>query len=85
MTTAESIKVGLRFQRSQLYSLIVAADSLRGFSPDDVKLMLLAADAARSGEPLIVNCSGIAEAEQIAAVFVRHGLQRPVVEGLSGD
>ena len=83
-TTAETIRAGLRFEQSQFYSLTVTADSLRAFSPDDVRLMLLGADAARSGEPLIVNCSELAEAERIADVFTRHGLKRPAVEELSG-
>lgn len=81
----QSLTIGLRFERSQAFPIMVVADAIRAFHPDDVKLMLMGHEAALSGEPLILTCKDIAEANRIANVYPDHGLKRPVVEELSGE
>ena len=83
-TLDQPITVGLRFERSQAFPLMVVADALRAFHPDDVKLMLLGHEAARSGEPLVMTCKDIEEANRIATIYSDHGLKRPVIEQLNG-
>jgi len=82
----QSIQVGLRFERSQMAPLMIVADALRAFpDKDDIRLMLMAHEAARTGEPLLLTCADIDEANRIANVFSDHGLKRPAVEELSGE
>ena len=82
----QSIQVALRFERSQMGPLMIVADALRAFpDKDDIRLMLMAHEAARTGEPLILTCADIDEANRIANVFSDHGLRRPAVEELSGE
>ena len=82
---AQSIRVGLRFERSQLLPLQVVADAIRPFKSDDVRLMNFGIEAAASGEPLVLHCKDIDEANRIAQVYVDHGLKRPTIEELSGE
>ena len=44
-----------------------------------------AADAAVTGEPLIIECLAPEEAQQMADSFVLLGCTRPAVEELTGD
>jgi hypothetical protein len=79
------IRVGLRFQRRDQQRLEAMADRVRrGEIPGDITTFSSAADAARTGEPLIVYCEKPAEAHLMADLYVRLGISRPAVEELTG-
>lgn len=74
------LAVGFRFERRDAPKLRLLARCTRGGG----EILDKAADAAAVGEPLIVICSDEAEANRLAYDFSRWGVQRPVIEQLSG-
>lgn len=81
----DPIRVGLRFDRRDAPALRVLAQRVRnGDIQGDVATFEAAADAADTGEPLIVVCEQPAEALVMAELYVRLGLTRPAVEELTG-
>ncbi len=49
---------------------------------EHVTLFRRAADSARSGEPLLVDCTSPEEAIAMADGFTQYGVRRPAVEAL---
>jgi len=88
MPQPDSIRMGLRFAKSQARTLRNIAEHLRTLDPAtnvvDISLFDKAADSAAEGEPLIVMCSDPDEVREMAAVFVRLGVKEPDVEDLNG-
>jgi hypothetical protein len=85
MTPTPTIRVGLRFRRSSARTLQNIANRIRaGELPHQaVSTFELAADAARTGEPLIVECKDPMEAHLMAAGYVRFGIAMPAIETLT--
>lgn len=81
------LKVGLRFRKGDARLLRHLADRVRnGEIPGTLSTFEQAADAARTGEPLIVVCADPKEAHDMAALYGACGLsRRPAVEALSGQ
>lgn len=79
-------RIGLRFRRSQARTLRNIADRVRASELPNHHAALFdkAADAARTGEPLIVVCVDPLEAVALADGFTQYGVVRPVVDELSG-
>lgn len=79
-------RVGLRFPRSQARPLRNIAERIhaRELGAEHAALFESAAEAARTGEPLIVQCHDALEAVMIADGFPRWGIVRPAIEELSG-
>lgn len=80
------IKLGLRFRHrdADLLDALarrVATKDLGGEAHDVFKL---AADAARTGEPLVLQCVDVQEAMITAAGYARFGVRPPAIEQLSG-
>ena len=84
---ADTIRVGLRFRRRDVARLLACAERVRHMEIGDqhVGLWDSAADAARTGEPLIVQCGTAEEARAMADAFVAYGITRPAVEELTGQ
>lgn len=82
----EYIKVGLRFDRSEIPLLRDIAEQLKAErrGVEDVSLFEKAADSAEMNEPLIVLCSNKQEAERMAHGFTRWGIERPAIDELNG-
>jgi hypothetical protein len=80
------IRIGLRFDRRDAEYLRTIARQIRSGqrSGETVGGITLAADAAETGEPLIVQCESAQEAKQMAARFVRLGCTMPAIEELTG-
>jgi hypothetical protein len=79
------LKVGLRFRKSDARLLRHLADRVRnGEIQGTLSTFENAAEAARSGEPLIVVCDVLEEAHQMAALYRGCGTSMPAVEALSG-
>lgn len=81
--TADILRVGLRFDRSEKtkledLALRVKADDLTA----DVATFEQAALAADTGEPLEVICTDIQEVVLMVAGYVRLGIKQPVIEEL---
>lgn len=78
--------IGLRFPRSQARTLRNLAERIhaRDLGDEHASLFEAAAEAARTGEPLIVQCSMPIEAVMIADGFTQFGVARPAIEELSG-
>lgn len=81
------IRFGLRFDRRDAthlagLALRVKAGEMTG---ERVGGFIHAAEAAETGEPLIIQCMTADEAEQMAARFVALGVRRPAVEELTGQ
>lgn len=86
MAQVASIRIGLRFDRSQAAPLRAIAARVRAseFAGQlDVSTFDGAADAAETGEPLIVVCDNVTEALLLADGYVAWGIRRPAVEALS--
>jgi hypothetical protein len=83
---ADELKLGLRFRRSQHRVLAAIAQRLEQVpnAHDQITLFKLAAEAAKTGEPMIFICSNALEAELAAAAFPQWGAARPTIETLSG-
>jgi hypothetical protein len=86
MSMPETINVGLRFPRSEADKLQTLADRARAreLGAEAASLFQSAADATRLGEPVVVVCVELMEAQLLAAGFVRYGIAEPVLEELSG-
>jgi hypothetical protein len=80
------IRIGLRFQRRDAALLRRLADRVRAMElgPRDVSTFSLAADAAETGEPLIVHCEDKSEAVAMADGYTMYGVTRPVLDELTG-
>lgn len=80
-------RVGLRFHRGDAVLLELIAERVRqgDLGSHDVATFAGAADAARTGEPLIVQCENPMEAVLMADGYVRFGVRRPAVEELTGQ
>lgn len=76
--------LGLRFTRGQARVLASIAERLHHIpgAHDQVVLFRQAADSARTGEPLLVECEEPSEAVAIADGFTIWGAARPTVEDL---
>jgi hypothetical protein len=82
------IRVGLRFARRDARLLRLLADRVRAgdLGQQAVNTFAHAAEAAESGEPLIVICEHNAdEALLMAAGYAQYGVTHPAVEELTGD
>lgn len=80
------IRVGLRFDRSEAGLLRFLASRVQAReAPGPVGGFLSAAEAAETGEPLILQVTDPAEAQQMASRFVALGVKRPAVEELTGQ
>lgn len=81
------IRVGLRFARRDAARLQALANRamLAELADGHVATFRYAADAARTGEPLIVQCTHPSEAQVMADGYVRLGITRPAIEDLSGQ
>lgn len=78
-----TLRFGLRFSRRQAGRLRATAHVARQCGKD-AEVFDRAAESAERGEPLEVLCVSRDEAEQIAAVFVLGGFERPVIDDLNG-
>jgi len=75
--------MGLRFRKSQARVLRELANRAKARElPGAVSLFEKAAEAAASGEPLIVACSTPEEAVAMAAGFSQYGVVTPTIEQL---
>lgn len=83
---AHSIKMALRFRKSQARVLRNLADEARSkaLPGGAVTLFENAANAAGQGVPLMVLCTDPEEAKAMAEGFAMYGLVPPTVETLSG-
>jgi len=81
------IRIGLRFRRSDARLLRDLADRVRQgeMGEQHVSTFRDAADAAATGEPLIVLCEEPFEAEMMADGYARFGVPRPAIEELTGQ
>lgn len=77
----------MRFAGRDVPRLLDLAERVRSMDLSDETLAVfaLAAEAARTGEPLIVECESHLEAQMMADGYVRYGVSRPVVEELMGQ
>lgn len=83
--TAE-LRLGLRFDRRDFRLLRELAQRVRRNEiQGDAGTFELAAQAAATGEPLIVICQTPEEAHIMAAGYARIGCRQVAVEHLSGD
>lgn len=68
---SQPISVGLRFRHQDFKRLDRAAEDALTFGDTErYSLYRMAADAARSGEPMIVQAESVDEAQQLAAAIV---------------
>lgn len=75
--------LGLRFNGKEAAKLSAIADQLRSAGKsEECGLFERAADAARTGEPLIIVCHDALEAAVMAAGFVHWGIEPPAIEAL---
>lgn len=83
--TTSTLTIGLRFRQRDAGTLLRCAQWMEanGLQREDITLFALAAKAANDGDPLVVHCGDINEAEQMAAGFVLHGVTRPALEHLN--
>jgi hypothetical protein len=82
------IRVGLRFARRDAPLLYALADRVRAgdLGRQAVATFEHAAQAAETGEPLIVLCEHSAdEAVLMAAGYTQYGVTHPAVDELTGD
>lgn len=79
-------RIGLRFDHRDAGKLQELAEraKLRELGPDSQATFALAAEAASTGEPLIVICTTPMEAILMAQGYTRFGVRVPTVESLSG-
>ncbi len=78
------MRIGLRFNQKDKNTLARLAIEFEGQPGIDTRLYRYASEAARTGEPLIVQCEMAAEAHQMAQMFSNLGVTPPTVEALSG-
>lgn len=81
------IRIGLRFRPRDALLLHQLAERVRHgeLGPQHVATFENAADAARTGEPLIVLCEHAEEAHLMADGYARLGVARPAIEELTGQ
>ena len=81
------IRVGLRFNHrdARLLRSLAARVQNGELHGQTLSGLQYAADAAETGEPLIIQCASPEEAEAMAARFILIGCHRPAVEELTGD
>lgn len=80
------IRVGLRFDRSEAGLLRWLAGRVQASElPGPAGGFLKAAEAADTGEPLILQVNDPSEAQRMASRFVALGVRRPAVEELTGQ
>lgn len=80
----DNIRLGIRFDRRDVQLLERLADRVKVRDlTGDTQTFEHAAIAARTGEPLIVQCSHPDEVHQMAAMYATLGCNRPTVEALS--
>lgn len=79
------MRLGLRFRRGQARVLGEIANRCEQIpdAHDQVTLFRSAAESARTGEPLIVECVEETEAIAMADGFTLWGASRPAVEDLA--
>lgn len=83
--TAETLRFGLRFKRTDELLLNRLAERVRSGEIDgEVDVFEQAALAARTGEPLVAHCTKPEEILAMAAGYVLNGLDQPAIEELSG-
>ena len=77
-------RCGLRFDRRDEPALRELAErsKLRELGEHAHATFALAANAARTGEPLIVECDSVLEVLLMARGYVRFGIREPVIDGL---
>lgn len=82
--TAGHLKVGLRFKRSQARILRNLAARVRNgeIANGHAAVFEQAAQAASTGEPLIVVCKDPMEAQMMAAGYAQYGVVAPTIEEL---
>lgn len=80
-----TIKVGLRFTRTDGRRLREIADRLMAERPEGVDISIFdkAADSAERDEPLQVLASNREEVELMAHGFTFYGVQRPAIDALT--
>jgi hypothetical protein len=80
------IRIGLRFASADAAFLRAVARQITSGQRQGEATggLTLAADAAETGEPLIMQCDTPQEAHQMAAKFVRLGCTMPAIEELTG-
>lgn len=81
---AAEFTIPFRFQRREAKRLLqvaqyLASEKAPGERTEDVGLLVNAAKAADSGEPMMVVVAGAEEVEQMADAFVRLGFSRPAI------
>ena len=83
--TAGQLKVGLRFKRSQARLLRHLAARVRNSELPNSHAAIFdaAAQAASTGEPLIVICRNQMEAQMMAAGYTQYGVTAPTIEQVS--
>lgn len=82
--THDRLRLGLRFPRSASRVLRNLGDECARHGTGDPGLFYKAADSAKDGEPLVVQCSEVSEVHEMAALFATLGVGRPAVEDLNG-
>lgn len=80
-----TFRIGLRFAGRQARLLEHIAAQLRSDGGERMLINLFdqAADAARTGEPLVLICDHPSEAHQTAAHFALVGCEMPAIESLN--
>lgn len=80
------IRIGLRFARKDAPLLRTLAERVRAMElgQRDAATFQLAADAAVTGEPLIVHCNDKSEALAMADGYAIYGVTRPKLDELTG-
>lgn len=81
---AAEIHIPFRFPKREAKRLLqvaqyLASEKAPGERTEDVGLLVNAAKAADSGEPMMVVVAGADEVEQMADAFVRLGFSRPAI------
>lgn len=81
------MRFGLRFDPQDASYLRAVARQIKGGQRrgETVGGLDHAAEAAETGEPLIVHCESAQEVKQMAARFVRLGCSMPAIDELTGD
>ena len=84
METTTSHRIGLRFDRRDARLLTELAERAKLREIGEHQTFALAAEAAATGEPLIVECNSPIEVALMAQGYARYGVRQPTIEQLSG-
>jgi hypothetical protein len=78
------MRIGMRFDRrdERLLRELAERAKRRELGVQAQSVFASAADAASTGEPLIVECESVIEAAVMAAGYVRFGVREPVLDSL---